>query len=399
MNSSTLYDAFNDLISMHKITILDSPDLCKVEFKKYGLDENELEVKLFFLLLEKNIPLEVRKLVAVSSNYTAYGISVLVYTSVFASEKLSNEYESILLNHINLIVEVLLKEKVIFLDYKNEVKNYSCDFETGLINLFHLYGINVLENTSKLKSLLKDLKITSSEDKIEDFVVFVEKLNNNKATYKTKKNEKFLKLLNTAVEKNKLEYPPLTKEYKKYINATRRKENEKLEKEKHENHDENINKEDLGNFLKRKASSKIRTYNYIDEKKIIYVILVLVIVIGLIVLAFVPGTSTENSVKSVNKTNVVTKTMYVASDALNIRSKSSSESEIVGVLSKGDKVDVMYSNENDWVFIKSGKKEGYVNVHYLSNEYIQPKKVSVSEKNTITKSKLDLSSKNMKTKD
>ena len=51
----TLYDKFEEIIVIHGMKILDYPDWCKAAFRKSHHSEKELNTKLFFLLLDKNV--------------------------------------------------------------------------------------------------------------------------------------------------------------------------------------------------------------------------------------------------------------------------------------------------------------------------------------------------------
>ena len=141
----TLYTAFEQLVSTHGVSILDFPVQCKAEFCKNGFSEGELDVRLFFLLLDKHVPLEARKLTYQKKNFTVYSLSVILYTNLFGAEKLSNEYENLLLRQINLIVDVLVKEEVITIE--RETKTYCQkydDFSAALAYTIQHYGCDVL---------------------------------------------------------------------------------------------------------------------------------------------------------------------------------------------------------------------------------------------------------------
>ena len=90
----TLYEKFDELISRHYITILDSPDWCKVAFRKSGFTEEDENTRLFFLLLDKNIPLKVRIVTHGKNLKTDYAIAVGVPAKVVGQVPLSNEAES-----------------------------------------------------------------------------------------------------------------------------------------------------------------------------------------------------------------------------------------------------------------------------------------------------------------
>ena len=102
----TLYEKFDELISRHYITILDSPDWCKVDFRKSGFTEEDENTRLFFLLLDKNIPLKIRIVTHGKNLKTDYAIAVAVYANVFQGETIPNKYEEILIEHIEAIIRL-----------------------------------------------------------------------------------------------------------------------------------------------------------------------------------------------------------------------------------------------------------------------------------------------------
>jgi len=64
--------------------------------------------------------------------------------------------------------------------------------------------------------------------------------------------------------------------------------------------------------------------------------------------------------------NPGTKYAVVVSDALNIRAGPSVDNEIVGRLTKDDRIEII-DNSGQWWKIKSGTIEGYADSGYLTN--------------------------------
>ena len=60
---------------------------------------------------------------------------------------------------------------------------------------------------------------------------------------------------------------------------------------------------------------------------------------------------------------------YVTEEGVRLRAEASTDSDIVNELSKGTEVTVI-SNEDDWVKVKAGGDEGYINKDYLSTEKV-----------------------------
>ena len=63
-------------------------------------------------------------------------------------------------------------------------------------------------------------------------------------------------------------------------------------------------------------------------------------------------------------------------DTLNVRSLPNHKSVKVGVVERGEEVNILDTSDNQWKFIEAGKVSGWVNGRYLTNTYIKPKAVS-----------------------
>jgi uncharacterized protein YgiM (DUF1202 family) len=58
---------------------------------------------------------------------------------------------------------------------------------------------------------------------------------------------------------------------------------------------------------------------------------------------------------------------YVDTDALNMRSSPSTQSDVVTILHKDDRVQLIepFSSSSNWIKIRSGSYEGYASANYL----------------------------------
>ena len=60
--------------------------------------------------------------------------------------------------------------------------------------------------------------------------------------------------------------------------------------------------------------------------------------------------------------------LKVAADKLNVRNSSSTDSEIVGELKKGDKVKIVEEGEGGWVKVSGAKVLGWVKRSFLTDD-------------------------------
>ena len=176
----TLYEKFEELITKHKTEVLDNSEWCKVFFRKAGLREDNLETRLFFLLLDKNIALEIRKITYKRNLSTDYNIAIAVYAKMFDSLSVPNVCEEILIRHIIGIINVFKKRRLIDFDYVLEEHNSLVldnlqDSVTMMIKtLTHVF----LSDTARVEGYLRDISGNSIDDfEIKSFLVFITALN------------------------------------------------------------------------------------------------------------------------------------------------------------------------------------------------------------------------------
>lgn len=209
----TLYEKFDELISSHKITILDSPEWCKVAFRKSGFTEKDENTRLFFLLLDKNIPLKVRIVTHGKNLKTDYAIAIAVYISVFHGEPIPNKYEEILIAHIEAIIYIFKKYEIIDYEYSAlKHKQFVSDFEIAVTNMLKVFNTDILSQYERMEAYLKDISGNEiSEYDIQSFIVFMRALNTDYVVISLR-NEKsifFKKLLENALIKANKTYEPL----------------------------------------------------------------------------------------------------------------------------------------------------------------------------------------------
>lgn len=215
----TLYNVFDQLLAQYHVQILDSPDKCKVVLRRHGFSENNLEVRLFFVLLDKNVPLEARKTTYSNKNFTSYSLSIFLYTKIFGMEKLPNEYESILLKQTGLIVDVLVQEQIIHLDFLKKIHKEKCrDFYSALNNIIQLYGTEILLDTKKLNAVFRDIaEFDDINNDINHFLPILENLNKGEVDFSHETIKYYLKMLHEVISKQNKLYTPLPKAYNAYL--------------------------------------------------------------------------------------------------------------------------------------------------------------------------------------
>lgn len=215
----TLYNVFDQLLAQYHVQILDSPDKCKVVLRRHGFSENNLEVRLFFVLLDKNVPLEARKTTYSNKNFTSYSLSIFLYTKIFGMEKLPNEYESILLKQTSLIVDVLVQEQIIHLDFLKKIhKEKYRDFYSALNNIIQLYGTEILLDTKKLNAVFRDIaEFDDINNDINHFLPILENLNKGEVDFSHETIKYYLKMLHEVISKQNKLYTPLPKAYNAYL--------------------------------------------------------------------------------------------------------------------------------------------------------------------------------------
>lgn len=222
----TMYALFARLIAKFHMQILDSPNLCKLGFVRYGFSEDDLEVRLFFLLLDKNVTLEARKTTYSNKNFTSYSLSIFLYTKIFGTEKLPNEYEAILLKQTGLIVDVLVQEQIIQLNFEKKVhKEKHRDFSSALDNIIQLYGTEILLNIKKLNAVFKDIaEFDDINNDINHFLPILENLNKGEVDFSHETIKYYLNMLHEVISKQNKLYTPLPKAYNAYLKKLKEQE-------------------------------------------------------------------------------------------------------------------------------------------------------------------------------
>lgn len=210
----TIYQKFEELITTYKVEVLDSPEWCKAYFRKAGMTEDDLQIRFFFMLLDKNTPLEIRKIAHRKMVYTDYGIAIAVYSKIFDSLTVPNVCEEVLIQHIIGMLNVFKKNET--LDFECipalKEKEFISELEPAINKMLEHNGTAILSNPEKVAAYLKDISGNEISDfERNSFVIFITALNasNVLISEKIERNIFFIKLLTNALEQNNLTYEPL----------------------------------------------------------------------------------------------------------------------------------------------------------------------------------------------
>lgn len=217
-----LYEKFEELITKHKTEVLDNSEWCKVFFRKAGLREDNLETRLFFLLLDKNVALEIRKITYKRNLSTDYNIAIAVYAKMFDSLSVPNVCEEILIRHIIGIINVFKKRRLIDFDYVLEEHNSLVldNLQDSVTMMIKTLTPVFLSDSARVEGYLRDISGNSIDDfEIKSFLVFLTALNaeNVKFSKTNMKNLYFLKILDNALNEAACIYEPMERQKRYYL--------------------------------------------------------------------------------------------------------------------------------------------------------------------------------------
>lgn len=214
----TLYDKFEELIAIHGMDILDYSDWCKAAFRKGGHTEKDLNTKLFFMLLDKNIPLQIRIITHGKNLLTDYAIAVAVYSKVFDEVYVPNKYEKILLTHTEAIIHILKNHGIIHYEYYDiNEKNFITELEPAVVKMVKDFSTDILTHYAFVEAYLKDISGNEISDfDIKSFIVFITALNSDNVSLSLSndRNLYFMKLMEKVLQKTNCKYEPFYKRSK-----------------------------------------------------------------------------------------------------------------------------------------------------------------------------------------
>ena len=213
-----LYEALQNLVEQNDdgIKILyDKQAFCKW-FEKIDIDKNNTSVMMFLNLMKRIDPYLIES-ESFEENYSdSYTLALAVYTSLFGKEKLSEENEKIMLEHIEFIITLLQKNQIIETDTSFTNTKYISDLKVAISTIIRRQGTDILSNMKILRALLKDFMGNTELEEINSFCNFIERLQKKMVDYPN--DLKFnIPILFTALQENKELYMPLQNEYEKII--------------------------------------------------------------------------------------------------------------------------------------------------------------------------------------
>lgn len=432
-----LYDAFKYIIEKNDIKILDDASKCEWLLKEQGVSGEDLNARLFITVLKENVPLKIRTATYSNTNYTNYTLSIKIFCDLFGEEKLSNEYEDILIRHISLIVSVFEAEKVISLNVQPEQpQNETVSLSKAVKKTVKNYGLSILDSPKQLKSILDDLCAEKCD--VLEFIEFIERMNKGTVDldnlHEVDNIKKFAKILGDRG------YLPLVVILEKLKAREAPQEEENLSKDDHKVrdnadlpekiHDSDVNAPDENTKDENNASNdenkpvqkqpirKLPRQKSL-KKKLLNAYIACAVFYGLVLVITTvnnqdnassnysntySGTYNANSSGNTTTSTSTIRTLYVKVDGLNVRSEASADSRIVGVLGQGDRVTTSSPASKKWIYV-TGKLYGYVNSDYLSEYPVNNTSDQGSSRknnensNDDINENLDLSPKNMKSKE
>lgn len=183
-------------------------------FKETNANTNDISAMMFFNLIKREVAYCIEQF---SDEYTdSYTLALAVYASLFGKEKLSDESEKIMLEHIEFIIALLQKNQIIEIDISFGNTKYISDLKVAVSTIIRKKGTGILSNSEKLRALLKDFMGNTMMEEIGFFCNFIERLQKKMVDYPN--DLKFnIPILFTVLQENKESYMPLQNEYEKII--------------------------------------------------------------------------------------------------------------------------------------------------------------------------------------
>ena len=213
----TLEQALNHIITLYGEKILDDSNFCQRELGNAGFDDSSLEARLLFVLLDKNAVSEIRQMIQQNQGITKYSLAIKAYAKMFADETVSNEYQTIFLEHIQMLIDLFSDEGIVESLYPNHKDIMPVDnFESALEKLISDYGVSVLAAPARARAILNDLSGNMLKEESLEFEELLRKLNGGASSFQNGESEKHIGLLGQILKKRNLEYEPIERELERY---------------------------------------------------------------------------------------------------------------------------------------------------------------------------------------
>lgn len=228
----TLRQALNHIIALYGEKILDEPDSCRNELGRAGFDDSSLEARLLFVLLDKNAVSEIRQMIQQNQGITKYSLAIKAYAKMFADEAVSNEYQTIFLEHIQMLIDLFGDEGIVDAVYSNHKDIMPVgNFESALEKLISDYGVSVLAAPARTRAILNDLSGNMLKEESLEFEELLRKLNDGSMVFQGADDKRFLESLGQVLKNHNMKYEPLER-HDAWKQEEARREEERLVEEK-----------------------------------------------------------------------------------------------------------------------------------------------------------------------
>ena len=206
----TLQQALSHIIALYGEKILDESDSCRNELGRAGFDESSLEARLLFVLLDKNAVSEIRQMIQQNQGITKYSLAIKAYAKMFADEAVSNEYQRIFLEHIQMLIDLFGDEGIVEAVYSNHKDIMPVgNFESALEKLISDYGVSVLAAPARARAILNDLSGNMLKEESLEFEELLRKLNDGSTVFQGADDKRFLESLGHVLKNHNMKYEPL----------------------------------------------------------------------------------------------------------------------------------------------------------------------------------------------
>ena len=206
----TLRQAFGHIIALYGEKILDEPDSCRNELGRAGFDDSSLEARLLFVLLDKNAVSEIRRMIQQNQGITKYSLAIKAYAKMFVDDAVSNEYQTIFLEHIRMLIDLFGDEGIVEAVYSNHKDIMPVgNFESALEKLISDYGVSVLAAPARARAILNDLSGNMLKEESLEFEELLRKLNDGNTVVQGADDKRFLESLWQVLKNHNMKYEPL----------------------------------------------------------------------------------------------------------------------------------------------------------------------------------------------
>lgn len=219
----TLTEAIDSLVK----DSFDAQKTWKGTLENQPLGESMLSMRMLFDLLDKDICHQIITLSKTTGESSVHNFAISLFAKNFGTENVSNVHENILVSHIELIIQSLIKNGKISeinpVAQKKEI-HFAEDLQTAITQLIKAQGTEALKNTHRAKAMLPDLTGGKFKNEISEFCSFMEQLNSGNEFTDKETAKRFLSIIETACNETSLEIPSAIIGAKEKVNVVIPKE-------------------------------------------------------------------------------------------------------------------------------------------------------------------------------